>query len=630
MFRLLIPYFLTVLVFLGGAGGVSAAPSEALEREFAEELRPLIASYCFSCHGNEKSKGGINIEDYKTLAAVRRNPKFWKNVVHQLVEGEMPPEDEKQPAVAERAKLVSWLEEHATQIDLASIPKDPGRVTIRRLNRSEYNNTLRDLFGINFLPGKNFPADGAGGAGFDNNADTLFLPPILMEKYLEAAGEVLEQVFADEKLRGRVLFVQPGDGLDKEEAARKILTNYASYAFRRYVTDAEIERFLTLFRRADERGDPFADSLRLALKAVLISPRFLFRQERDQPTSEPYRIDDFELASRLSYFLWASMPDRELLQLASTGELHEPGVLRAQVDRMLKDSRSSALAEGFAGQWLGFDKMREEVRPDKGRFPEFDFALRVAMYREPLEFFQAMVQEDRSVLELLDSDTTFVNARLAKHYGMPGVSGSKMRRVPVPDGRGGVLGMGAILSATSLPLRTSPVLRGRYVLDELLGTPPPPPPPDAGQLPADDRQPDGMSFRQRLELHRQRAECSACHSRMDPIGFGLENFDPIGRFRSASLGQPIDAAGELPGGEKFEGAAELRQVLLKEREQFAYNLTERMLGYALGRGIEYFDLPTVNSLRDKLVEDDYRTRSLINGITESFPFQFRRNAAIEQ
>ncbi len=323
------------------------------------------------------------------------------------------------------------------------------------------------------------------------------------------------------------------------------------------------------------------------------------------------------------------MPDRELLQLASKDQLHQPEVMRAQVDRMLGDRRSRALAEAFAGQWLGFEKMREEVRPDKGRFPEFDFALRVSMYREPLEFFHALVQENRSLIEVLDSKSTFVNARLAKHYGIDGVAGSNMRRVPVPAGRGGVLGMGAILTSTSLPLRTSPVLRGRYVLDELLGTPPPPPPPDAGQLPADDRQPDGMSFRQRLELHRQRAECSGCHSRMDPIGFGLEQFDPIGRFRTTNLGKPIDASGELPGGEKFTGAGELREILLDEREQFAYNVTERMLGYALGRGVEYYDLPTVYSLRDKLVEGGYLTRTLIHGITESFPFQFRRNEAIE-
>ena len=617
-----------LLVGLAIPDALAAVPP-VLEKEFSEKIRPLLAEYCFGCHGAEKSKGGINIEDYKALSAVRRNPKFWKNVVHQLVEGEMPPEDEPLPGEAQRAAMVGWLEENATRIDLASIPKDPGRVTIRRLNRTEYNNTMRDLFGIKFLPGKNFPADGAGGAGFDNNADTLFLPPILMEKYMGAAGEVLRQVFADQKLRGRVLFVKPGGGLSKKAAARKILTNYMSHAFRRYVNDDEVDRFMGLFEKANKRGEPFAGSVELALKAVLVSPRFLFLREVDQDTGKPYRIQDFELASRLSYFLWASMPDRELLQLASKNQLSEPEVLRLQVDRMLRDPRSKALAEGFAGQWLGFDTMREEVRPDMTRFPEFDFALRVAMYREPLEFFLAMVRENRSVLELLNSDTTFANERLAKHYGIAGVRGTQMRRIPVGRGRGGVLGMGAILTTTSLPLRTSPVLRGRYVLDELLGTPPPPPPPDAGQLPADDRQPDGLTARKRLEIHRQRSECSGCHSRMDPIGFGLENFDAIGRFRTENLGEPIDTAGRLPNGEKFEGAAELRQVLMKEEQQFAYNLTERMLGYALGRGVEYYDLPTVYSLRDRLVGDRYRIQTLIHGITQSFPFQYRRNDPIE-
>ncbi|MFT4548896.1 MAG: hypothetical protein ACI8XO_001168 [Verrucomicrobiales bacterium] len=609
----------------GGLG----APSDALEKEFSTKIKPLLTTYCLGCHGGEKAKGGINIEDYETLSAVRRNPKFWKNVVHQITDGEMPPEDEKQPSAAESAVLVSWLEAHATKIDLASIPRDPGRVTIRRLNRAEYNNTMRDLFGIKFQPGKSFPADGAGGAGFDNNADTLFLPPILMEKYLDAASEVLDEVFADEGLLQRVIDVRPGDKLNEQAAARKILTSYTYYAFRRFVTQEEVGRFMTLFDKADARGDSFDDGVKLALKAVLVSPRFLFRQEKDRSGSKPYRIDDFELATRLSYFLWASMPDRALLQLASKDQLHKPEVLRSQVDRMLKDPKSEALADRFAGQWLGFNKMREEVQPDKSRFPEFDFPLRIAMYREPLEFFSAMVGENLSVLELLDSKTTFVNARLAKHYGLPPVAGTQMRRVGIPPTRGGVLGMGAILASTSLPLRTSPVLRGRYVLDELLGTPPPPPPPDAGQLPADDRQPDGLSFRKRLEIHRQRAECSGCHSRMDPIGFGLENFDPIGRYRTSNLGQPIDSSGKLPSGEKFKGATELRAILLKEREQFAYNLTEKMLGYALGRGLEYYDLPTVYSLRDKLIVDEYRIQTLIHGITASFPFQYRRNQPIE-
>ena len=617
---------LTVLPF----GSACLAAPEALEAEFSEKIRPLLQTYCFGCHGGEKLKADINIEDYKSLSSVRRNPKFWRNVVDQLGSEEMPPEDEKQPTSAERGLLVSWLEKHATKIDLASIPKDPGRVTIRRLNRTEYNNTMRDLFGIRFRPGKNFPVDGAGGAGFTNNADTLFLPPILMENYLAAAGEVLNQVYADEALKKRVLFVTPGDTLKPEEAARKILMTYASYAFRRYVADSEVDLFMKLFKKASERGDAFEDAMKLALKAVLVSPRFLFRSENDQNTKAAYRIDDFELASRLSYFLWASMPDRELLSLAAKAELGKPDVLRAQVDRMLKDARSLALAEEFAGQWLGFDKMREEVRPDAVRYPEFDFALRVSMYQEPLRFFNAIVRENRSVLELLDCDSTFVNARLAKHYGMPGVTGSGMQRVKLTGReRGGILGMGAILASTSFPLRTSPVLRGRYVLDEVLGTPPPPPPPNAGQLPADDRQPDGLTFRQRLEKHRERAECSGCHSRMDPIGFGLENFDPIGRYRTENHGKPVDSAGELPTGDKFTGPLELRQVLMKEKEQFAYNMTERMLGYALGRGLEYYDLPTVESLRKELIADGYKVQTLIHGITQSFPFQFRRNDAIE-
>jgi hypothetical protein len=620
----------TALAFLALVMDVRA-DGQARAAEFEKDIRPLLDTYCFGCHGGEKVKGDVNLEDYKTLGIVQRNPRLWGTVVDQLESGDMPPEKaEKHPAAEERARLAKWLQDNATRIDLDAIPKDPGRVTIRRLNRSEYNNSVRDLFGVDFKPGKNFPADGAGGGGFTNNADTLFLPPILMENYLAAAGSVLDQAFASEKLRKRILFVEPSDKLSAEDAARKILVYFSSFAFRRYATDPEAERFMGLFRKTIEGGGTFDQAMKLALKAVLVSPRFLFRSEKDQPGNAPYRIDDFELASRLSYFLWASMPDKGLLILAAQDKLHEPEILASEVHRMLDDPKSLALAQEFAGQWLGFDELRENVSPDKERFPEFTFALRVSMYQEPLQVFNALVRENRSILELLDSDSTYLNETLAKHYGIPGVTGSQMQRVALPNRqRGGVLGMGGILTATSFPLRTSPVRRGRFVLDELLGTPPPPPPPDAGSLPADDRQPDGLTFRQRLEQHRKRTECAGCHQRMDPIGFGLENFDAIGRWRTENDGKAVDASGELPDGGKFDGPEALRKILLENRDDFTRNTVEKMLAYALGRGVEFYDLPTVQSLSDDLAKNDYRVRTLIHGITKSFPFQNRRNEPIE-
>ena len=365
--------------------------------------------------------------------------------------------------------------------------------------------------------------------------------------------------------------------------------------------------------------------MKLALRAVLVSPRFLFRVEKDRAGMKEWKVDDFELASRLSYFLWSSMPDSQLLSLAAKSELGKPEILRAQVVRMLKDKRSLALAENFAGQWLGFEKMREEVKPDKDRFPNFGFSLRVAMYREPLLFFDSLVKENGSVLGLLDSNTTFLNEELARHYRVPGVTGRAMRRVTLKSPlRGGVLGMGSTLALTSMPLRTSPVKRGMYVLDTLMGTPPPPPPQDAGTLPADDKQPDGLTFRQRLELHRRDPRCANCHKRLDPLGFALENFDAVGQWRTTEHGVPVDSTGKLPDGTVVGGIADLKAHLMANRDPFARNLTEKMLAYALGRGVEYYDRPTVEALKKRLVEGDYRMHSLILGIAESYPFQYRR------
>jgi hypothetical protein len=507
-----------------------------------------------------------------------------------------------------------------THIDLATLPKDPGRSTIHRLNRAEYNNTMRDLLGIYTHPADIFPADAGGGGGFDNNADTLFIPPILMERYLDAAGNVLREV------KPKKLFnVFPGDKISPHDAARQDIEQFASRAFRRPARSDEVDKYLQLFDVASKRGESFEDAARLAFKAVLVSPSFLFRIEADRDSKEPYAIGDYELASRLSYFIWSSMPDDELLALAAKGTLHNDDVLEQQARRMLKDPKSQALAENFGSQWLGFRKLQTTAQPDRERFPKFTAAVRDAMYDESVLFIDSIFREDKSVLTLIDANYTYLNEPLARFYGIPKINGEEMRRVDLHDpNRGGILSLGSILTVNSYPLRTSPVLRGRWVLDAVLGTPPPPPPPDVPKIPDDDHAPDGLTLRQQLERHRADPNCAACHARMDPIGFGLENFDPVGRWRTTSADKPIDSAGVLVTGEKFSGPAELKKVLLGKKDQFNRNLTGKLLAYAVGRGIEYYDQPTVQKITAELAKNDYRAGTLVVEIVKSYPFRYRR------
>src|SRR5581483_4495034 len=338
------------------------------------------------------------------------------------------------------------------------------------------------------------------------------------------------------------------------------------------------------------------------------------------------RVSDYELASRLSYFLWSSMPDEELFRWAGANQLHEPKMLEQQVARMIRDPKSRVFTESFSSQWLRVRELRTAAQPDPNRFPNFTPALRDAMYREVVDFFDSVLREDASLLGLLSADYTFVNSSLAKLYGIDGVEGEQFRRVKLADDkRGGLLGMAAVLTLTSYPQRTSPVLRGKWVLEEILGTPPPPPPPLVKSLPPDDSPVDGLTLRQQLEKHRAQPECAACHVRMDPLGFGLENFDPIGAWRARIGNQPVDASGVLPDGEKFEGPAQLKKVLLGRKEEFIRNLTRKMLAFALGRGLEYYDTPAVNRITKALASHDYRSSVLISQIVQSFPFEYRRN-----
>ena len=421
-------------------------------------------------------------------------------------------------------------------------------------------------------------------------------------------------------------------GPEEVACASEILGRLGRFAFRRPVTEDDLEMLLEFFHSGRAVAD-FDAGIEMALRRVLVSPDFLFRRESDPDgaaSGQPYAISDLELASRLSFFLWSSIPDGELLDLAERGELRRPRVLDQQVARMLADPRARALVDNFGGQWLYLRNM-ELVSPDPYAFPDFDGNLRVAMTREMELFLESQIREDHSVLELMTSDQTFVNQRLAEHYGIPNILGNHFRRITLSgelDRRRGLLGKGSLLTVTSYAHRTSPVLRGKWLLENVLGTPPPPPPPDVPEL-TEEAEADGsiLSLRERMEAHRSDPVCASCHRVMDPLGFALENFDGIGRWRATSeAGTPIDASGELADGTPVDGPVSLRNALLKRPENFVTTVTEKLMTYGLGRGVEYYDASAVRRIVRGAAVDGYTWSALITGIARSVPFQMRSSA----
>ena len=426
--------------------------------------------------------------------------------------------------------------------------------------------------------------------------------------------------------RARVFVCRPAAAQDEELCAHKILATLSRRAFRRPVTDADIRPLLAFYHAGRREGD-FDHGIEKALRAILVSPDFLFRIERDpagRALGTVYRLNDLELASRLSFFLWSSIPDDELLALAEQGRLHDPAAMHQQVRRMLDDPRSEALVLNFAGQWLYLRNLAL-AKPDPDVFPEFDEALRQSFLQETNLFFQSVLHEDRSVLDLLAANYTYLNQRLAEHYGIPNIYGSQFRRVALTDtNRGGLLGQGSILTVTSYPNRTSVVQRGKWILETLLGTPPPPPPPNIPALKAQNSEGKLLTSREQMEQHRTDAACASCHARMDPLGFALENYDGVGKWRVQDGSAVIDASGKLPSGTEFTGPAGLKQALLNgHRDEYLQTVTEKLLMYALGRGLEYYDKPAVRSIVREAARDDYRLSSLITAIVTSTPFQMR-------
>jgi hypothetical protein len=430
----------------------------------------------------------------------------------------------------------------------------------------------------------------------------------------------------DTPSRRRIFVCQPQGPEDEEACARRILAALLRRAYRRPVADADLRKPLQLYREARAR-EGFEAGIEAGLSAVLVNPQFLFRIEADPPGVAPgsaYRVPDVQLASRLSFFLWSSIPDDELLGLAERDELGRPEVLAAQVRRMLADPRSRSLVTNFAGQWLHLRNL-ESITPDLRLFPDFDDNLRQAFRRETELLLEEVLREDRSVLDLLRTDHAYLNERLAKHYGIPHVYGSRFRRVELGDGgvRGGLLRQGSVLTVTSYATRTSPVIRGKWVLENILGTPPPPPPANVPAL-KDNTVSSSLSVRERLAAHRAEVACAGCHNLMDPVGFALENFDAVGRWRATEEGRPVDATGGLPDGSRFEGVDGLERALLRRPEVFVGTLAERLLTFALGRGVEHFDAPAVRKVVRGARAQGYRFSSLIVGIATSTPFRMRR------
>jgi hypothetical protein len=429
----------------------------------------------------------------------------------------------------------------------------------------------------------------------------------------------------------RTIFISaPTSPEDEEACAGQILAHLVRRAYRRPVTADDLQSPLALYRQGRAAGD-FDAGIELALSSVLVNPQFLFRIERDPPgvtPGEAYRISDLELASRLSFFLWSSIPDDELLNLAARGELSQPAVLEQQTRRMLADERSRSLVDNFAAQWLHLRNL-DAVTPDMRLFPDFDDNLRRAMRQETELLFESVIHDDRNVLDLIRTDSTFLNERLAKHYGIPHVYGSRFRRVSLDDTsrRGGLLRHGSILTVTSYATRTSPVLRGKWVLENLLGSPPPPPP---GNVPAleENSVAANLPVRERLARHRADEACASCHNLIDPVGFSLENFDAVGRWRDLEEGEPVDSSGSLPGVAEFNGVSGLEQALLNRPELFVQTLIEKLMTCALGRGVDHYDAPAVRKIVRDAREEDYRFSALILGIAESAPFQMRSTESL--
>lgn len=625
---------------------------------FNDAIRPSLEKYCYECHSAGDPQGGLNLAAIMDYSQVKASEQTWTSILERVQSNEMPPQGAPEMAFDARQQLIQWSREHQMKdADCTKLASDRtvnfylGSVMSRRLNRAEYNNTLSDLFGLQIHVGDRLPADAAGGGGFDTTGDTLFTSSLSIEKFIEAAEELTSKLLPDalaqqgdlkqqgdlylsarERLLGLAEMEGTAGGGTDVARARQILQTFLRRAFRRAVTNEDVDRFMAIFNHAYHRGDGFDASLRLTITGVLISPHFLFLVEPESEQGDIQPLGPYSLASRLSYFLWASMPDEALLSAAESGRLMEQDGYLEQVHRMIRDPKSESLGSRFAAQWLEIDKLGGDVRPDTSRFPEFNDELAKSMKQEVIRYFNYLIQQDKSLIDLIDSDYSFCDTRLAAIYDVNDQAAQaadqptqdEFRLVRFQDrSRGGLIGMAAIHSLTSFPLRTSPVLRGRYVLEILLGERVPPPPPNVPPLAADEHQVDAANMREQLERHRKEATCSSCHQRMDPLGFSMESFDNLGRLRTTSNGKPIDVSAQLPDGFAFEGPIGLKQVLLNRKHQVMTHLTKQLVGYALGRELNRFDDCVIRDSMKALEANDYKPSVLLETIATSLPFKYR-------
>ncbi len=514
-------------------------------------LENHLSQYCFGCHGEEKTKGGLNLAQLLTQRPLIKNREQWNHVVDLVSAGDMPPEDEAQPNAEERRAILRFLDRELNHFDFSKID-DPGFENARRLTNQEYNNTVSDLFGKPLAPADRFPADLTGASGFENSANTLFLQASRMERYIAAAERIVESAFPAESLSDkesasfqRIFFVLPGDlrrdaeeTVETEAAARRVLERFLLRAYRRPPSKEELsqamERFReTLFPNSDVNG--FMSAVKQVIQATLISPKFLLRIEQGREGADSWQISDFELASRLSYFLWATMPDDELFELASQAKLREPETLKAQIRRMLQSPKAETLGSVFAAQWLGFRFIGNRVRLDPIDNPWCTDSLMTAMREESGLFFTSLIRENKTLDDMIAAEYSYLNEELAREiYGIDTVKGSRMRKVRLSDpNRGGILTHGSLMAVTSNYKQTSPIKRGNWILETVLGRPLPPPPPNAGAFKEEVEENDSLTFRQKVELHSSDPSCRSCHSKIDPLGFSLENFDYFGRWRDS-------------------------------------------------------------------------------------------------
>ncbi len=586
-----------------------AAMQSAAQKAFKLNVEKFAAKYCFECHGNRRSKAGLNLEIAIRKPGEPGLSRKWMECIANVNAHDMPPDDADQPSEDERKRFLDAI----AQIKYLAA-RDPGPFVIRRLTKFEYGNTLHDFLGVDASIAKELP-DEVPGEGYLNS-----LSPMQTEQYLGIANAALQKMSAEARKR---LF--GNTDADVRDVARKLTRT----AYRRPPSEAELDVLVKVFNLGQANKLDRPDSLRLMLKAVLVSPQFLFiTPSKDSLSSEKIvPLDDYQLASRLSYLLWATMPDAELSKLADEGKLHEPAVLKAQTKRLLSDQRSRALFDGFGAQWLGLDTLATKTF-DAQKFPQMTPDMRSAMYDEARLLFDSIVRENHSVVTFVSADYTFLNRTLASLYGLEKkITGADLQKVSLTNAnRGGILSMPGILATTSFATRTSAVKRGVWVLEQVLGQRVPPAPPNVPALEKQDkRKVANLTLRQRTELHRTNAVCANCHKILDPIGFGLENFDAIGRWRDKDeSGGPIDAVGELPGGKRFSSPKELKAIIAARKDELARNLTEKLLAYALCRQLDGFDHIIVDQMLKTIAADGYKMQTLISEIVTSYPFTNRR------